>query len=745
MLKNLIAAFRTHPGLSRLLLVVALYVSMLAAGVSAISTLLSPDVYRSTSSISLEFATNDSPAVGTSLSTADKYKLQFMNTACEVIRSGVILGKVIERLDATNSWGGHFDLERYAPRTPAVLELLKAGVRLRALTDRSLLEISVIREDAEEAARIANAIAEAYREFQQEGFGGDSTATSAMTVQLVDRATPAASPVRKAKLVKLGCGVMGGILLGLASGAVFAWIAWRFRKPPNARVGAFLPVFAISFCLVLGLAGLLAPTQLPLAILMGLLLAFVTGSVAEWWVFARANFTHAPRAIVRLLATVFVIVFCWNGLGLLFSPKLFACVSRVNLSHDRAIGVGAKASAGVPQPVDARLLKTECNVIQSAAMLDRVIESFDLGGVLGRKYSTGRRVKTRDARAFLQAALEVRPIHKTSVIKIRVLAESPHQASELASHLTGAYLRHHHQAGENGSISSAVRVTVLDSTVTAFTGTWPRILMTLTQALIQALSWAFAAGGGVACAALLVGKISRRMWLALGGSLIACVAAMLIGAFALSLTPASYTGKAVIRLDSKASDAAEGGARPLVTDIYDPLLLESQRAEIRSDEVLRKAAEKLDWKKISGRKLTTEGEELTTADVIERLRSGLLARPIPDTSLIEISAVRRDREEAAAIANAVAEAYRTHKQELAEAVPAAIHAIQAEIVGWAETPTSALLRENPLGDGMDKLGPLLGAFAIGAVAWCVAYLIARVRREKAAVTSLVEKREFRRR
>src|SRR5262249_29243539 len=74
-----------------------------------------------------------------------------------------ILGKVIDSLNLNTEWG-----KRYAGgeklKTVETMMLLKRHMDLNPVRNTSFIEITVRSEDSNEAARIANAIAETYRD-----------------------------------------------------------------------------------------------------------------------------------------------------------------------------------------------------------------------------------------------------------------------------------------------------------------------------------------------------------------------------------------------------------------------------------------------------------------------------------------------------------------------------------------------------------------------------------------------------
>ncbi|HTY88036.1 MAG TPA: von Willebrand factor type A domain-containing protein [Candidatus Acidoferrum sp.] len=94
--------------------------------------------------------------------------------------------------------------------------------------------------------------------------------------------------------------------------------------------------------------------------------------------------------------------------------------------------------------------------------------------------------------------------------------------------------------------------------------------------------------------------------------------------------------------------------------VYDPHFIQTEFEVIQSDAVLGKAVEalKLDeaWAKNGGEKLNKE-------DAIRQLKRRLDLKPVPYSKLVEIGARSDKPEEAAKLANAVAEAYKDYRVE----------------------------------------------------------------------------------
>jgi uncharacterized protein involved in exopolysaccharide biosynthesis len=122
---------------------------------------LGPTIYQATARVRVE--RDQSEIMGLSdQRTTPAYDPYFIQTEFELFQSEIILGRVIESLDLNRAWGAkHAGGERL--RTFETIAMLKSMIELRPVRNTSLIEIRVHSEKPEEAARIANALAEAYR------------------------------------------------------------------------------------------------------------------------------------------------------------------------------------------------------------------------------------------------------------------------------------------------------------------------------------------------------------------------------------------------------------------------------------------------------------------------------------------------------------------------------------------------------------------------------------------------------
>jgi len=140
-------------------------VFLITAIVATAVTFLLPESYASTVRIRIEpDVVTDVPGV-TSTTTISQYDPYFIQTEFEIIQDRVVLGKVIEALDLNTQWGKKY-YGGEVLKTPETMEFLKRRMSLMPVRNTKLIEITVYSEDRIEAARIANAIADAYRTYR---------------------------------------------------------------------------------------------------------------------------------------------------------------------------------------------------------------------------------------------------------------------------------------------------------------------------------------------------------------------------------------------------------------------------------------------------------------------------------------------------------------------------------------------------------------------------------------------------
>jgi uncharacterized protein involved in exopolysaccharide biosynthesis len=145
---------------------IVIFVWLLVVFVTILVTMILPESYSSTVRIQIERDRTDIPGLATP-ATASAYDPFFIQTEFEVMQSELVLRQVVEDIDLNSEWG-----KRYAGgdrlKTSETLSLLKNRLDLRPVRNTSIIEIRVFSEKPEEAAKIANRIAEAYKKHRQD-------------------------------------------------------------------------------------------------------------------------------------------------------------------------------------------------------------------------------------------------------------------------------------------------------------------------------------------------------------------------------------------------------------------------------------------------------------------------------------------------------------------------------------------------------------------------------------------------
>ena len=146
---------------------VILAVFLLVVITATLVTFILPESFSSTARIKIERDQTDIAGMAEGRPWMGSYDPYFIQTEFEVIQSEVILGQVINNLNLNVEWG-----KKYANgetlKTTETMQLLKGRMDLRPVRNTSLVEIRFFSERPEEAAKIANAIAEAYKDHRLE-------------------------------------------------------------------------------------------------------------------------------------------------------------------------------------------------------------------------------------------------------------------------------------------------------------------------------------------------------------------------------------------------------------------------------------------------------------------------------------------------------------------------------------------------------------------------------------------------
>ena len=225
-------AARARPGLLTVFLRCFMGVFLLVVMSATLITFIMPESYVSKARIMLQPGPASAAEASGGQGAPGAFDPRYLQTQCEVIGSEAILGQAITDLDLNRVWG-----RRYAAGDPLhtseTMALLRGRIDLRPVRNTSVIEIRSYSEKPDEAAKIANAIAEAYRDHSDRVRAGASV-PNLPRAEILDRGVPAFRPVRPNKLLNITLGVVMGLVLGLVVGAGACWAGFAMgRKEPS--------------------------------------------------------------------------------------------------------------------------------------------------------------------------------------------------------------------------------------------------------------------------------------------------------------------------------------------------------------------------------------------------------------------------------------------------------------------------------------------------------------------------------
>jgi len=145
---------------------VIISVFLLIAITATVVTFILPESYSSTARIEINPDVNDIQGMTGAPSYAGAgYDAYFIQTEFEIMQSEKVLGRVIEAMDLNNVWGAKFN-GNVPLKTEDSMQLLKQRMSLSPERNTKLIDITVYSEDKNDAARLANGIAQAYHDYR---------------------------------------------------------------------------------------------------------------------------------------------------------------------------------------------------------------------------------------------------------------------------------------------------------------------------------------------------------------------------------------------------------------------------------------------------------------------------------------------------------------------------------------------------------------------------------------------------
>jgi succinoglycan biosynthesis transport protein ExoP len=146
---------------------IILAVFLLVFVTATIVTFILPEAFASTTRIKVTRDAPDIPGMesGMNIATYDPY---FIQTEFEVMKSEDVLTRVVNALDLNHKWGRKYAGGDNTLKTIETIGLLRQRLDLHPVRNTLLIEITVYSDKPDEAAELANAVAEAYRDNRNE-------------------------------------------------------------------------------------------------------------------------------------------------------------------------------------------------------------------------------------------------------------------------------------------------------------------------------------------------------------------------------------------------------------------------------------------------------------------------------------------------------------------------------------------------------------------------------------------------
>jgi len=128
------------------------------------------------------------------------------------------------------------------------------------------------------------------------------------------------------------------------------------------------------------------------------------------------------------------------------------------------------------------------------------------------------------------------------------------------------------------------------------------------------------------------------------------------------ILPESYASTCRIKVENDFNDISSGNTIAASMAPYDPYFIQTTFEIMQSQLVLSNVISKLNLNVEWGQKYFN-GETLKSTETMEILKGRMSLAPVRNTKLISITVYSDDAKEAAQLANAIAEAYRTYRME----------------------------------------------------------------------------------
>jgi polysaccharide biosynthesis transport protein len=148
---------------------VILAVFLLVVITATVVTLMYPESYAATASIQVDQERPDINVNGVQGNIGSGYDAYFLLTEFQTIQSQPVLSLVSEKLHLKEEWGKKYNNGQPMNESD-VEQMIKGRIDLRNIRNTKFIEIKAFSDSAEEAAKLANTVADCYRQFRSDEY-----------------------------------------------------------------------------------------------------------------------------------------------------------------------------------------------------------------------------------------------------------------------------------------------------------------------------------------------------------------------------------------------------------------------------------------------------------------------------------------------------------------------------------------------------------------------------------------------
>ncbi len=155
--------------------------------------------------------------------------------------------------------------------------------------------------------------------------------------------------------------------------------------------------------------------------------------------------------IIRIRKTVilavFLLVVITATVVTLMYPESFGATARITVELDRP-DISSLTGPGNGMGYDPYFMQTEFQIIQSQAVLSKVVAALNLNDLWGKKFNNNGPLKESDTERILKNSLELQPVRNTKLLELRAYSDNPDEAVRIANQLAQSYKEYRQEEWE---------------------------------------------------------------------------------------------------------------------------------------------------------------------------------------------------------------------------------------------------------------------------------------------------------